>query len=201
MSTNVQHFGLGSVAAMVGLQPSNFKRYAAYGAGGVIGVLGSDMIQSQVLPRLRINVPVKWSPAVTALLGVVGGTFVTRKLHMPNIGTGILVGGLAAGAAAVVAMLVSPVVAASANAAAAAEAGGGMAPMAGLGFGRIFSRGLRGVGLGRVPGQRMLFGAGTPNMAGARMFNGATVAIEQPGLLSGATVAIEPSRSFAAALS
>lgn len=192
MSTNVQHFGLGSVAAMVGLQPSNLKRYAALAAGGVGGVMGSDFLQSQVLPRVGVVVPAKWAPAVTALFGVVGGSIVTKKFHMPNVGTGMLVGGLAVGASALVAMVLSPTVKAT------ADAGGGMA---GIGFGRVFARGVRGLGgFGRVPGQRMLFGAGTPNMAGARMFNGATVAIEQPGLLSGATVAIEPSQRFAAAL-
>ncbi|TAL42419.1 MAG: hypothetical protein EPN91_08550 [Salinibacterium sp.] len=191
MSTNLQHFGLGNVAAMVGLQPSNLKRYAALAAGGVGGVMGSDFVQSQLLPRVGVRVPVKWAPLFTALFGVMGGTFATRKLHMPNIGTGMLVGGLAVGASAAISMLLAPAVVATTDSG---------QPVAGLGFGRVFSRGVRGLGLGRVPGNPMLFGAGTPNMAGARMFNGATVAIEQPGLLQGATVAIEPSNRFAAAL-
>ena len=190
---NPSHLGLGSVAAMVGLQPSNLKKYAALAAGGVGGVMGSDFLQSQVLPRVGVVVPAKWSPAVTALFGVVAGSIVTKKLHMPNVGTGMLVGGLAVGAAAAVSMILSPTVSA------AVDSGGAVA---GIGFGRVFARGVKGLaGFGRVPGNRMLFGAGTPNMAGAKMFNGATVAIEQPGLLSGATVAIEPSRAFASALS
>ena len=193
MNTSLSHFGLGSVAAMVGLQPSNLKRYAALAAGGVGGVMGSDFVQSQLLPRVGVRIPVKWSPLFTALFGVMGGTFVSRKFHAPNIGTGMLVGGLAVGASAMVSMLLAPAVVATTDS--------GM-PVAGLGFGRVFSRGVRGLaGLGRVPGNRMLFGQGTPNMAGAKMFNGATVAIEQPGLLAGATVAIEPSNRFASALS
>jgi len=192
MNTSLSHFGLGSVAAMVGLQPSNLKKYGALALGGVGGVMGSDFLQSQLLPRIGVVVPVKWAPLATALLGVMGGTFVTKKLHMPNIGTGMLVGGLAVGASAAISMLLAPAVVATTD---------GGQPVAGLGFGRIFSRGVRGLaGFGRVPRNKMLFGAGTPNMAGARMFNGATVAIEQPGMFQGATVAIEPSNRFAAAL-
>ena len=199
MSTNLSHFGLGNVAAMVGLQPSNLKKYAAWGAGGVAGVLGSDFVQSQVLPRVGVNVPVRWAPLFTAVFGVVSGTLVTRKLHMPNVGTGMMVGGLAAGAAAVVSMVLSPVVArVTATAAAAEDSGMGQQAVAGLGFGRVFSRGVRGMDFGRVPGRRQLFGTG--NRGGAKMFNGATVAIEQPGMFNGATVAIEPSNRFASAL-
>ena len=163
--------------------------------------MSSELLQSKVLVRYGFPIiGVKWAPAATALIGVIGGTLVKRKFHYPNLGTGMIAAGVAVGISSVIAMVLSRTVGASTAAATAAE-NSGMGPqaVAGFGFGRVFAGGLR--GLGRVPGQRMLFGAGTPNMAGARMFNGATVAIEQPGLLSGATVAIEPSNRFAGALS
>jgi hypothetical protein len=47
----------------------------------------------------------------------------------------------------------------------------------------------------------MLFGVGTPDLSGAEMFSGASVAIEDTtNALSGATIAIEQPSNFAASL-
>lgn len=202
MNTNPSHFGLGSVTSMLGLSKSGVKEWLALGGGSMLGITAGDLVQNKLLVRNgQPLVPLKWAPAFTAAFGIVAGSLVKKKFHWNNVGNGMIAGGVGVGAAAVLATILSPTMAASQGAASAAE-GAGMGPqaVAGFGFGRVYARGLRGLsGLGRVPGQRALFGQGTPNMAGAKMFNGATVAIEQPGPMSGATVAIEQSR-FASAL-
>lgn len=204
MNLNPSHFGLGSVASMVGLSKGSLKTLAALGGGATAGVTASDLVQNKLLIRNgQPLIPVKYAPVFTVLFGLAAGALVKKKLHWNNVATGITAGCAGVGVSALLASVMSPSMSASAEAASAAEqAGMGPQAVSGFGFGRVFARGLRGLGgLGRVPGNRMLFGNGTPNMAGAKMFNGATVAIEQPGLLSGATVAIEPSNRFASALS
>ena len=83
------------------------------------------------------------------------------------------------------------------------EAAGGQAEsVAGFGLGRAFAPSMRAMaGLGRVAADpTMLFGVGTPDMSASRMFNGATVAVEEGGPMSGASVSIETPSAFAGAL-
>jgi len=68
-----------------------------------------------------------------------------------------------------------------------------MSGLSGLGHG-FRSLGALGAGASQV------YGVGTPDMSAARMFNGATVAIEETGGMSGATVQIEEPSAFAGIL-
>lgn len=201
---NLKHFGLGNVASAVGLSKGTLKDALALGAGATAAITGSELLQSKVLVSNGTPmIPVTYAPWFTAAVSVIGGGLAKHKFHLPNFGDGMIAGGVGIAVSALISSFTSPAVAASTAAATAAEATSAPAQqVAGFGFGRVYSSGLRGLaGLGRVPQPRALFGQRNGNMAGARMFNGATVAIEQPGQMSGATVAIEPQNRFASALS
>lgn len=205
MSTNVSHLGLGSLVSAVVPSKSSLKDALKLGAGAAAAVTLADLAQNKLLVKGGVPmVPVSWAPVFTAAFGIVAGGIVGRKWSA-DIGKGMVAGGVGVGIAALVAKYTSPMTAASAASAEAAEnAGMGPQAVAGLGFGRTYARGTRGLaglsGLGRMPQDpSMLFGVGTPDMRAARAFNGATVAIEQPGL-AGATVAIQQPSMFAGAL-
>lgn len=207
MSTNVSHLGLGSLVSAVVPSKSSLKDALKLGAGAAAAVTLADLAQNKLLVKGGVPmVPVSWAPVFTAAFGIVAGGIVSRKWS-GEVGKGMVAGGVGVGIAALIAKYTSPMTAASAASAEAAEdAGMGPQAVAGLGFGRTYARGTRGLaglsGLGRsrMPQDpSMLFGVGTPDMRAARAFNGATVAIEQPGL-AGATVAIQQPSMFAGAL-
>lgn len=200
---NVSHLGLGTITSAVGLNKASLKDALKMGAGSVAAITLSDLAQSRLLVRNGVPmVPMKFSPLFTAAFGIVLGGL-AKKRGYSRIGDGMVAGGVGVGIAALIAKYTSPVMAASQAAAAAGEAGGMDAQaVAGFGFGRAYARGLGGLsGVGAAASDpNMLFGIGTPDMSGARMFNGATVAVEEQGLLSGATVAIENPNAFASSL-
>mgnify|MGYP001594861794 CR=1 FL=1 len=204
MSDNVQHFGLGTIQATLGLQKSNLMTAAKLGVGAAAGITLGDLLQSQVLVKNGVPiVPVRWAPLFHALFGIAGGTIVRKKIGN-DYGIGMMAGGVGIAMSALLGMVLSRTMSASGSAAAMTEdAGGGAQAGVGFGLGRAFAGSMRSLsGLGRTTSDpTLLFGVGTPDMSGAGLFNGATVAIEQSNGLQGATVAIEPSgRGFASIL-
>lgn len=202
---NVQHFGLGTITSTLGLQKSNLMRAVKLGIGATLAITIGDLLQSRVLVRNGVSmIPPQWAPVFHALFGIMGGAVAAKKLSS-EIGTGMVAGGVGIGVSALVGQVLSRTMGASSGAAIAAEsAGSAPQAIAGFGLGRAFApsmRSLAGLGYPRsnVNEPDALFGVGTPDMSGARMFNGATTAIEPSGGMSGAAVAIEPSRHFASA--
>ena len=191
-----KHFGLGNIASMVGLTKGSLMEYVKLGAGAAAGITLTDLALSRVLVRDGAPiVPVQWSPAAIAVLSVIGGNIVAKKVDA-KVGTGMIAGGVGLAIAEVVKRFTAPAATATNAAAASAEVSGyGAQTLAGFGAGRAFAPGLGGfAGLGAVSrggNGQMLFGVGTPDMSANRMFNGATVAIEDSNQMNGATVQYE----------
>ncbi len=196
---NPSHLGLGTLTKLVP-NKSAIKTGLALGVGAGVGIVGLDLLQSKILVRNGAPmIPTQWSAAFSALAALVLGGVVQSKYK--TIGTGLIAGGVGIGIAGLIAKYTSPAVAVTASAAASAEDQGAAAQgMAGFGFGRAFASGLGGLGQARIEDSSMLFGVGTPDMSASRMFNGATVAVEEGGPMSGASVAIETPSAFAGAL-
>jgi hypothetical protein len=208
---SVTHSGLGDLVSAVVPTKSSLKDALKLGAGAAAAVTLSDLAQNKLLvSNGRPLVPMAWAPVFTAAFGIVAGGIVAKKWS-GELGKGMVAGGVGVGMAALIAKYTSPMTAATVAAGSTAEnAGAPPQAVSGFGFGRAYASGARGLsglagiaggsGLGRLPqNPAMLFGVGTPDMRAARAFNGATVAIEQPGL-SGATVAIQQPSMFAGAL-
>lgn len=202
MSDNVQHFSLGNITATLGLQKSNLMTAAKLGAGAAAGITLGDLLQSRILIRNGTPmVPIRWAPLFHALFGIVGGTIVRKQIGN-DYGIGMMAGGVGIAASALLGQVLSRTMGASASTAQVTEdAGGGAQSGIGFGLGRAFAPSMQALGgLGRTRTTNdptLLFGVGTPDMSGAGLFNGATVAIENSNSLNGATVAIENSGGFA----
>lgn len=202
MSTNPKHLGLGTITNALGINRTRPKDILALGAGSVAAITLGDLIQSRLLVRNGMPVvPMAMAPAFSAAFGIVLGGLAKKKGYH-NVGDGMIAGGVGVGISALIAKVTNPAVAASTAAASATEAAGAESQqVSGFGFGRAFARGLGGLaGLGAQRDPSLLFGVGTPDMSGANMFNGATVAVEEPSMLHGATVAIENPNAFASSL-
>jgi hypothetical protein len=159
---------LGNLPAKLGLTKSNLMEGAKLGAGAALFPVVYNLI--------RENLLLKASPASFAQ-----GTVVERVTRM--------VAGLAIGATTrrmLDGSFGDGMVASAIGSVASEVMMGFMSPAASAPIGRL-------AGPVGAMDQNLLFGVGTPNMAGASMFNGATVAVEETGGFSGATVAIEPS--------
>lgn len=191
---NVSHrLSLGSLTSMLGLSKSNLMEAAKLGLGAAAFPFVYGMLQSLLL---------KWSAtfaqkgAAEYALRIVAG-LALGQVGRKYLGTSVGDGMMASAVGSVATDLLAPMVnrsAAAANAAInASEQATGVPQMSGV---NPLGRGL--AGLGAMQNDSLLFGVGTPDLSGASMFNGATVAIEQGGL-SGATVAVE-TPSFAGAL-
>lgn len=191
---NVSHrMSLGNLTSMLGLSKSNLMEAAKLGLGAAAFPFVYGLLQSLLL---------RWSaafaqkgPAEYALRIVAGLALGTTSKRY--LGASVGAGMMASAVGTVVTDLLAPMVnrsAAAANAAVnQAEATTGVPQVSGV---NPLGRGLAGLG---YQDQSLLFGVGTPDLSGAAMFNGATVAIEQASPFAGATVAIEPA-SFAGAL-
>lgn len=191
---NVSHrLSLGSLTSMLGLSKSNLMEAAKLGLGAAAFPFVYGMLQSLLL-RWSTAFAQKGAPeyGLRILAGLALGS-ASRKYLGASVGDGMM----ASAVGTVVTDVLAPMVnrsAAAANAAVnQAEATTGVSQMSGV---NPLGRGLAGLG---YQDQSLLFGVGTPDLSGASMFNGATVAIEQSSPLAGATVAIEPA-SFAGAL-
>lgn len=202
-----EHFGLGNVASMVGLNKRSLMEFIKLGAGAAGAVTVTDLALSRLLVKDgRPIIPIAWSPAAIAVMSIIGGGIIKRKVD-DDVGTGAIAGGVGLALAELIKRFTAPAMSAAAaattTAAETAELQGyGAQTLAGFGAGRAFAPGLGGFsGLGRVhcgSSAPALFGVGTPDMSANRMFNGATVAMEDSdGPMAGATVQYEDSEAFA----
>lgn len=191
---------LGNLITQAGLTKSNLMDAAKLGLGAGLFPFAYGLIQKGLL---------KASPAMfaqgtyteyaaRALSGVVLGSLTSKLAKQPIMGDGMVASAVGSVVRDIAAPLLNPAARASQAAVTAAEASSGEAQMSGV---NPLGRGLAGTNLsGFAADPSLLFGVGTPDTSAGRMFNGATVAIEQGGM-SGATVAIEPSQSFAGVFS
>lgn len=187
-----QHrLSLGSLTSMLGLSKSNLMEAAKLGAGAALFPFVYGFLQSLLL---------RWSTTFAQKgyaeygLRVVAGLAlgsIGRKYLGASVGDGMMASAVGSVATDLLAPMVNRSAAAANAAVNQAEASTGVSQMSGV---NPLGRGLAGLG-----SSDYLFGVGTPDLSGAAMFNGATVAIENGGL-AGATVAIEQP-SFAGALS
>lgn len=184
---------LGSLIDKAGLTKSNLMHGLKLGAGAAAFPFGYGLVQSQLLLKASPTTFAQGSPAEyasRAILGVASGA-ILGKMVGREVGDGMVASAVGSVIKDLIAPLFNPAAAAAQNAVRAAESSG-QDQMSGV---NPLGRGLAGTGLGNDPA--LLFGIGTPDMSAAKMFNGATVAIEQPGLM-GANVAIEQPSNFAA---
>lgn len=190
---------LGNLVAQAGLTKSNLMEAAKLGVGAGLFPFAYGLIQSQLLLRV--------SPAMFAqntlgervarvLSGVVLGTVTAKMAKQPSMGDGMMASAVGSVIRDVAAPLFNPAAKVAQDSVTAAEQMQGIGQMSGI---NPLGRGLAGLGAMPSGDPSLLFGVGTPDTSAGRMFNGATVAIEQSGGLQGATVAIEPSSNFAGA--
>lgn len=197
---------IGQLKNLIPLKKGDLMEALKLGAGSVAAITLTDLLMSRVLVKDGAPViPQRWAPLVIAGMSLVGGQMVSKKFDR-DIGLGMIAGGVGVAVSALVGKMISPAVEATTAAAASTEAAGAPAQQTGgFGFGRAYAPGLGGfAGLGRLaarnPGSAV-YGIGTPDMSANRMFNGATVSIEEAnGAMAGATVEYEDSNAFAGAL-
>lgn len=185
---SLEHNAIGNLMAPVKslLKKETLMSAAKLGAGAAGGIIGVNLLLSRV-PFLANHIPATWKPLATAVAGILGAGFAKGFLG-EKIATGVVAGTVGVAISQMVDRFTSS--APSAVVASTQEAAGDES-MSGL------SGGFRFRALGAGAGQ--VYGVGTPDMSAARMFNGATVAIEEAGGMSGATVAIEEPGRFAGA--
>lgn len=196
---------LGNIVEKAGLTRRNLMEAAKLGAGAaafpfVYGFLHSKLLVKS--PMLAQNTPGEY--AARALSGVVLGSLTNRMLKQPALGDGMVASSVGSVVRDLIAPMFNPAVAASQAAVTAAEKATGEAQATAsnpVGTGMAGVAGFAGLGYNASNDQSLLFGVGTPDLSGASMFSGATVAVEDTTSgLSGATVAIEQQPNFAAAL-
>lgn len=188
---------LGNLIDKAGLTKSNLKEAAKLGAGAGLFPFVYGLLQSQVGLRFAPSIFAQGSYteyAARAISGVVLGQLAGKLTKMPQLGDGMVASAVGSVVRDVLAPMFNPAAAAAQAAVTAAERSG-QDQMSGV---NPLGRGLAGLG---AYNPATLLGVGTPDMSATRMFNGATVAIEQGGQMAGATVAIEQPSSFAAAFS
>jgi len=184
---NPSHLGLGTLKSLIP-NKADVVDGAKLGIGAAAGILAIKMVQS----RLPWRVPggAIGELGVTALLALVGGGLVYK--YSKSAGAGFIAAPIGVALASFAAGMMPAAVVPATPAAAESEA------MSGFGFGMLGSGGS--LGAMRIQDPSMLFGVGTPDMSASRMFDGATVAVEEGGAMSGASVAIETPSAFAGSL-
>lgn len=193
---------LGNIAEKAGLTKRNLMEAAKLGVGAAAFPFVYGFLQSNLLLRMSPSTFAQNTPgeyAARTLSGIILGSLTNRLAKQPAVGDGMA----AAAVGSVVKDLLAPMLNPSAKAAqaavTAAEQTTGESQMSGI---NPLGRGLAGfgvAGLGNTD-RSLLFGVGTPDLRGAEMFNGATVAVEDTSSgLAGATVAIEQPNNFASA--
>lgn len=193
-TSGLEHFGLGNVASMVGLSKASLMEYVKLGAGATVSVTLGNLLLSKLTSQGKPLIPAEYSPYALALLGIIGGGIVKKKLDS-DIGLGMVAGGVGVAVSELVTRFINPASTASVKAADSAEQVGYGPQFGSLGSGRAFAHGLAGLSLGAAPARAL------PQSTASSMLNGAAVAIEEAGAesLAGASVAIEDA-NFASAL-
>lgn len=179
-----KHLSLGSLTRTLHLPSMNeAKHYAKLGAGVVAGSVGTNMAVDRLaaaIPSVAGVIPPVAMPFVKTALGIAAGGIIAKKLDK-DAGAGFIAGAASIAAAAVIQMVLDKV--APSVAQETAPATEGMS------------------GLGRLPAGSHIYGVGTPDVGAARMFAGATVAMEEVGgPMAGATIQFEPTSNFAGAI-
>lgn len=191
---------LGNIVEKAGLTKRNLMEAAKLGVGAAAFPFVYGLLQSKLLLRASPTMFAQNTPgeyAARALSGVVLGSLTNRMLKQPTMGDGVAASAVGSVFKDLLAPWLNPSAAAAQAAVTAAEMSSGEGQMSGT---NPMGRGLAGLGYNASGDQSLLFGVGTPDLRGASMFNGATVAVEDTtNGLGGATVAIEPSSNFAAA--
>lgn len=186
---------LGEITDTTGLKMDNFKKALKLGIGAGAFPILYGWLRGMAVQRgyLAQGTPVEYG--VRAVAGIVLGTL-TRRYGAPEMGDGMM----ASAVGSIVSDVVTPFLNPTAGAAKIATQAQELQGIPSFSASNPMGAGLAGLGYGPSNGdQSLLFGVGTPDMSASRMFSGATVAIEQPGL-SGATVAIEQPSAFAGSL-
>lgn len=204
-SHDVKHSSgiLGSLGDAAGVLKKGAKDYLWLGVGAAAAISLTDFALSKLMKDGKPLIPQEWSPVAIAVMSIAAGELTRRKFGMDLLGEGMIAGGVGVAASALAAKYLSPAVAATTANSAAAETTGPQAATAGFGFGRAFASGSSGFsGLGRAlpSGRQTLFSVGTPDMRGAGMFAGSTVAFEENGQMAGSTVQFEEDSAVAGIL-
>lgn len=201
---------LGNIVEKAGLTKRNLMEAAKLGAGAAIFPFAYGFLQSNLLlrmsPSFAQNTYAEY--AARAVSGVVLGSLTAKLARQPSMGDGMMASAVGSVFKDIAAPMLNPSAAAAQAATTAAEQATGQSQMSGI---NPLGRGLAGLGLGynasgglgyNASGDRaLLFGVGTPDLSGAAMFSGATVAVEENNGLAGATIAVEEPSNFAAAFS
>lgn len=195
---------LGNVIEKVGLTKKGIMEAAQLGVGAALFPFAYGLLQSKVLLRASPTLFAQNTPGeytARAVLGVVLGAITNRTLKQPSVGDGMAASAVGSVLKDIIAPMLNPSAQTVQTAITTAEQATGESQVSGI---NPLGRGLAGLGsLGYNASndQSLLFGVGTPDLSGAAMFNGATVAVEDTTSgLAGATVAIEQPSNFAAAL-
>ena len=191
---------LGNLIDKAGLTKSNLMEAAKLGLGAGAFPFVYGLLQSKLLLKASPTMFAQGTPgeyAARALSGVVLGALTTRIAKQGAMGDGMVASAVGSVVRDLVAPMFNSSAAASQAAVTAAEMSTGESQMSGV---NPMGRGLAGIGgfAGFASDPSMLFGVGTPDTGASRMFNGATVSIQE-GPMSGATVAIESGNNYAAA--
>lgn len=190
---------LGSILDTAGLTKSNLMKAVKLGVGAAAFPIVYGYLRSLLVGRvsqLAQGTPVEM--ATRAVAGLALGHFVgnTRILGgSREMGDGMM----ASAVGTLVSDLLMPYLNPAAGAAKAAVTATELQGIPAFSASNPLGASLAGLGYGAGGDQSLLFGVGTPDMSANRMFNGATVAIEEKGL-AGATVVIESPPAFAGAL-
>ncbi len=191
---------LGNLVETTGVTKKNLMLALRLGAGAAAFPFAYGFIQSQLLLKASPNTFAQNTPGeyvARALSGVILGTLTGKLAKMPDVGHGMMASAVGTMVKDIISSFLSPAAAAQQAVIKAEEKATGEGQQSAT---NPLGTGLAGLGYGNYGGREsQLLGVGTPDLSGAGMFSGATVAIEQPGF-SGATVAIESNRNFAGAL-
>lgn len=151
-SNDLQHLGLGTLPATVGLTKSNLMHSAKLGVGAAAGITVTNLLLSNVLVKNgQPLVPRKWSPLAVAFGGIMLGALTKKfgarilKGAASDLADGMIAGTVGSAVFSYVERYTAPVAAAQQTVAESAELQG-YGPQAGAaGVGRAFASGLAGV--------------------------------------------------------
>lgn len=192
---------LGNLIDNAGLTKAALMKALPFAAGALLFPIVYGQLQSRLLLKASPSMFAanSWGERAARILsGLVLGGLTASMGGQKDAGMGMTIMALAQVGGDIITGFINPASAAAQAVVKAEEAATGVGQMSAI---NPMGRGLAGLGYGSQQDQSMLFGVGTPDMSANRMFNGATVAIEEAGGFSGATVAIQPSNAFAGALS
>ena len=194
---------LGNILDTAGLNKPTIMEAVKLGLGAGAFPFVYGFLQTQLLKASPMFAQGTAAEMTTrSLLGVALGTLTSRNFGQRAVGDGMMASAIGSVIRDLLARYTNPAAAAVQATVKAAEMTTGEAQTSSVNPVATGLQGFRGLGggVGNTDNtdDALLYGVGTPNMAAAGMFGGATVAVEQSGF-SGATLAIEQP-GFASAL-